>query len=138
MGNSNDSLGDTYSNRLWYVDGCVVKKLLLLLLITLGLIGCATNQMLDDGYFYKDIGGAECQSYQVVSPKRIKCFDSDGNFTYEQDAMTDHEVIAWKMDEQNAAIMSIQSQQMWSNIISGGNYQRNINQQNLNNMWWDY
>jgi hypothetical protein len=115
-----------------------VKKILILLLISLGLIGCATNQMLDDGYFYKDIGGADCQSYQVVSPKRIKCFDSDGNFTYEQDAMTDHEVIAWKMDEQNAAIMSIQSTQMWNNINSGGNYQRNINQQNLNNMWWDY
>ena len=86
-----------------------MKKLLLILFISLGLIGCASNQMLDDGYFYKDIGGAECQSYQVVSPKRIKCFDSNGNFTYEQDAMTDHEVIAWKMDEQNAAIMSIQS-----------------------------
>ena len=68
----------------------------------------------------------------------IQYFDSDGNFTYEQDAMTDHEVIAWKMDEQNAAIMSIQSTQMWNNINSGGNYQRNINQQNLNNMWWDY
>ena len=52
--------------------------------------------------------------------------------------MTDHEVIAWKMDEQNAAIMSIQSTQMWNNINSGGNYLRNINQQNLNNMWWDY
>ena len=115
-----------------------MKKLLLILFISLGLIGCATNQMLDDGYFYKDIGGAECQSYQVVSPKRIKCFDGNGNFTYEQDAMTDHEVIAWKMDEQNAAIMSIQSTQMWNNINSSGNYQRNINQQNLNNMWWDY
>ena len=43
--------------------------------------------------------------------------------------MTDHEVIAWKMDEQNAAIMSIQSTQMWNNINSSGNYQRNINQQ---------
>ena len=115
-----------------------MKKLLLTLFISLGLIGCASNQMLDDGYFYKDIGGAECQSYQVVSPKRIKCFDSNGNFTYEQDAMTDHEVIAWKMDEQNAAIMSIQTSQMWNNINSSGNYQRNINQQNLNNMWWDY
>ena len=115
-----------------------MKKLPLFLFISFGLIGCATNQMLDDGYFYKDIGVGDCQSYQVVSPKRIKCFDSEGNFTYEQDAMTDHEVIAWKMDEQNAAIMSIQSQQMWSNINSGGNYQRNINQQNLNNMWWDY
>ena len=115
-----------------------IKKLLLILFISLGLIGCATNQMLDDGYFYKDIGGTKCQSYQVVSPKRIKCFDSNGNFTYEQDAMTEHEVIAWKMDVQNAAIMSIQSQQMWSNINAGGNYQRNINQQNLNNMWWDY
>ena len=52
--------------------------------------------------------------------------------------MTDHEVIAWKMDEQNAAIMSIQSQQMWNNINSSGNYQRNINQQNLNNTWWSY
>ena len=39
-----------------------MKKLVLSLLISLGLIGCATNQMLDDGYFYKDIGGAECQS----------------------------------------------------------------------------
>ena len=77
----------------------------------------------------------------IVAKKNVlksSCFDSNGNFTYEQDAMTDHEVIAWKMDEQNAAIMSIQSQQMWSNINSGGNYQRNINQQNLNNMWWDY
>ena len=77
----------------------MMKKLLLPLFFYLGLIGCATNQMLDDGYFYKDIGGTECQSYQVISPKRIKCFDSEGNFTYEQDAMTDLEVIAWKMDE---------------------------------------
>ena len=112
-----------------------MKKLLLILFISLGLIGCASNQMLNDGYFYKDIGGASCQRYQVVSPKRIKCFDSDGNFTYEQNAMTDQQVIAWKMDEMNA---SIQSQQMWNNINQSGNYQRNINQQNLNNMWWDY
>ena len=115
-----------------------MKKLPITLFISLGLIGCASNQMLDDGYFYRDIGGAECQSYQVISSKRIKCFDSNGNFTSEQEAMTDHEVIAWKMDEQNAAIMSIQSTQMWNNINQGGNYQRNINQQNLNNMWWDY
>ena len=115
-----------------------MKKLLLLLFISLGLYGCASNQLLDDGYFYKDIGGASCQRYQVVSPKRIKCFDKDGNFTYEQNAMTDQEVIVWKMDEMNASIMSIQSQQMWNNINQGGNYQRYINQQNLNNMWWSY
>ena len=118
-----------------------MKKLLLTLLLSLGLIGCASNQLLDDGYFYRDIGGAECQSYQVVSPKRIKCFDSDGNFTYEQDAMTDQEVIAWKMDEMNASIVSLQTQQMFNNI----NLQNSINQQNLYNTnnfistcpWWD-
>jgi len=44
--------------------------------------------------------------------------------------MTDHKVIAWKMDEQNTSIVSIQSLQMWNNINSSGNYQRNINQQN--------
>ena len=118
-----------------------MKKLLLTLLLSLGLIGCATNQMLDDGYFYKDIGGAECQSYEVVSPKRINCFDNNGNFTYEQDAMTDQEVIAWKMDEMNASIVSLQTQQMFNNI----NLQNSINQQNLYNTnnfistcpWWD-
>jgi hypothetical protein len=108
------------------------------MLLSLGLTGCASNQMLDDGYFYKDIGGASCQSYQVISPKKIKCFDKDGKLTYEQNAMTGQEVIAWKMDEMNASIMSIQSQQMWNNINQSGNYQRNINQQNLNNTWWDW
>ena len=102
-----------------------MKKLLLIILISLGLIGCASNQMLDDGYFYKDIGGAECQSYQVVSPKRIKCFDKDENFTYEQDAMTDQEVIAWKMDEMNSRITSLQTQQMFNNINQ--NYNNNYN-----------
>ena len=106
-----------------------MKKLLLLFFISLGLIGCASNQLLDDGYFYKDVGGSSCQSYQVVSPKRIKCFDKDENFTYEQDAMTDKEVIAWKMDEMNAQIMSLQTQQMWNNI----NLNNSINQQNLYN-----
>jgi len=118
-----------------------MKKILVLLFISLGLIGCATNQMLDDGYFYKDIGGADCQSYQVVSPKRIKCFDKDENFTYEQDAMTDQEVIAWKMDEMNSRITSLQTQQMFNNI----NLNNSINQQNLYNNnnfittcpWWD-
>ena len=118
-----------------------MKKIFILLFISLGLIGCATNQMLDDGYFYKDIGGADCQSYQVVSPKRIKCFDKDENFTYEQDAMTDQEVIAWKMDEMNSRITSLQTQQMFNNI----NLNNSINQQNLYNSnnfittcpWWD-
>ena len=115
-----------------------MNKLLLLLFLSLGLIGCASNQLGADGYYYKNVGGSSCQSYEVVTPKKIKCFDKDGNLTYYQDAMTDQEVIAWKMDEMNAQIMSLQTQQMWNNINQGGNYQRYINQQNLNNMWWNY
>ena len=47
---------------------------------------------------------------------------NDGKFTYEQDAMTDQEVIAWKMDEMNSRITSLQTQQMFNNInlSSGG------------------
>jgi outer membrane biogenesis lipoprotein LolB len=121
-----------------------VKKLLTILfglIVTFFLTGCASNQMLDDGYFYKDIGGASCQSYEVVSPKKIKCFDKDGKLTYLQDAMTDQEVIAWKMDEMNSRITSLQTQQMFNNI----NLNNSINQQNLYNNnnfittcpWWD-
>jgi hypothetical protein len=55
--------------------------------------------------------------------------------------MTDQEVIAWKMDEMNASIVSLQTQQMFNNI----NLQNSINQQNLYNTnnfistcpWWD-
>jgi len=40
------------------------------LFISLGLIGCASNQMLNDGYFYKDIlvemGGIEPSSVAFV------------------------------------------------------------------------
>lgn len=121
-----------------------MKKLLTILfglIVTFFLTGCASNQMLDDGYFYKDIGGASCQSYEVVSPKKIKCFDKDGKLTYLQDAMTDQEVIAWKMDEMQSQITSLQTQQMFNNI----NQNNKINQQNLYNNnnfittcpWWD-
>ena len=57
------------------------------------------------------------------------------------DAMTDQEVIAWKMDEMNSRITSLQTQQMFNNI----NLNNSINQQNLYNSnnfittcpWWD-
>ena len=51
------------------------------------------------------------------------------------------EVIAWKMDEMNSRITSLQTQQMFNNI----NLNNSINQQNLYNNnnfittcpWWD-
>ena len=119
-----------------------MQKLLLLLLLSLGLIGCASNQLGTDGYYYENVGGSSCKSYEVVTPQKIKCFDKDGNLTYYQDAMTDQEVIAWKMDEMNSRITSLQTQQMFNNI----NLNNSINQQNLYNNnnfittcpWWDF
>ena len=120
-----------------------MKKLLLLLLLSLGLIGCSSssNQMLKDGYYYKDIGGSSCQSYEVVTSGNIKCFDKDGKLTYFQDAMTDQEVLLWKFDEMESKVQSLQYQQMFNNI----NLNNKINQQNLYNNnnfittcpWWD-
>ena len=71
----------------------------------------------------------------------VNLYFKDGKFTYEQDAMTDQEVIAWKMDEMNSRITSLQTQQMFNNI----NLNNSINQQNLYNNnnfittcpWWD-
>ena len=110
------------------------------LIVIFLLTGCssASNQMLKDGYYYKNVGGSSCKSYIVVTPGEIECYDEDGEPTYYQNAMTDQEVIIWKMDEMNSRITSLKNQQMWNNINQSGNYQRNINQQNLNNTWWSY
>ena len=82
---------------------------------------------------------AEPKSTQDLCHQRLGI--NDGKFTYEQDAMTDQEVIAWKMDEMNSRITSLQTQQMFNNI----NLNNSINQQNLYNNnnfittcpWWD-
>ena len=113
------------------------------LIVIFLLTGCssASNQMLKDGYYYKNVGGSSCKKYIVVTPGEIECQDEDGVFTYYQNAMTDQEVIAWKMDEMNSRITSLQIQQMFNNI----NLNNKINQQNLYNNnnyittcpWWD-
>ena len=123
-----------------------MKKLLTILfglIVIFLLTGCssASNQMLKDGYYYKNVGGSSCKKYIVVTPGEIECQDEDGIFTYYQNAMTDQEVIAWKMDEMNSRITSLQTQQMFNNI----NLNNSINQQNLYNNnnfittcpWWD-
>ncbi len=115
------------------------------LIVTLILTGCGpTNQLLQDGYYYKDIGGSSCQSYDVVTPGEIKCFDKDGKFTYSQNSMTEQEVLVWKVEEMESKVQSLQIQQMFNNI----NQNNNNNQQNNNNLynnnnfittcpWWD-
>ena len=48
-----------------------MKKLLLISFISLCLISCATNQMLDDGYFYKDIGVLSVKVIKLFHPKEL-------------------------------------------------------------------
>ena len=80
-----------------------MNKLLIILfglIVTFLLTGCRipSNQLATDGYYYKNVGGNSCVWYDVVTPGKIKCKDEDGNFTYYQNAMTDQQVMVWKLD----------------------------------------
>ena len=123
-----------------------MKKLLTILfglIVIFLLTGCssASNQMLKDGYYYKNVGGSSCKKYNLVTPGRIKCKDEDGKFTYYQNAMTDQEVLLWKLDEMESQIQQLQFQQ----ILNNNQQIWNNNQQNLYRTsdfittcpWWD-
>ena len=61
-----------------------MKKLLTILfglIVIFWLTGCASNRMLDDGYYYKNIGGSSCKYVSYVTPGRIKCYDKDEKLT---------------------------------------------------------
>ena len=77
-----------------------IQTILFGLIVTFLLTGCnfASNQIASDGYYYKNVGGNSCVRYDVVRPGKIKCLDEDGRFTYYQNAMSDQEVMVWKLD----------------------------------------
>ena len=115
-----------------------------LLIILFGLIviflltGCsiASNQMLKDGYYYKNVGGSSCKSYIVVTPGEIECYDEDGEPTYYQNAMTEQEVLLWKLDEMGSQIQQLKYQQILNNNQQIWN--NNLNNNYINNCpWWD-
>ena len=113
-----------------------MKKLLLILFISLGLIGCASNQLATDGYYYKNVGGNSCVRYDVVTPGRIRCYNKDGAVTYFQNAMSDQEVLLWKLDEMGSQIQQLKYQQILNNNQQIWN--NNLNNNYINNCpWWD-
>jgi len=83
-----------------------IRTILVGLLVVFFVTGCrmASNQVASDGKYYRNVGGNSCAQYDVVRSGRIKCMDVDGKFTYYQNAMTDQEVMVWKMDDIGSAI----------------------------------
>ena len=77
-----------------------IRTVLFGLIVTFLLTGCriASNQLATDGYYYKNVGGNSCVRYDVVTPGRIRCYNKDGAVTYFQNAMSDQEVMVWKLD----------------------------------------
>ena len=77
-----------------------IRTILFGLIVTFLLTGCrvASNKLLSDGYYYKNVGGNSCVRYYIIRPGQIKCVDKEGRFTYNQNAMTDQQVMVWKLD----------------------------------------
>jgi len=85
-----------------------IRTVLFGLIVTFFLTGCymAANKMAADGNYYKNIGGSSCASWSVVRTGQIKCFDKDGRFNRYQNAMTDQQVMTWKLDDMQRQIDS--------------------------------
>ena len=85
-----------------------IQTILFGLIVTFLLTGCymAANRMASDGYYYKNIGGSSCVKWTVVKTRQIKCFDKDGRFTRYQNAMSDQEVMVWKLGDVENAVRS--------------------------------
>jgi len=87
-----------------------IRTVLFGLIVAFLLSGCiAGNRMASDGNYYKNVGAHSCERYNVVTPGKIKCFDGDGRFTRYQYAMTDQEVMIWKLDDMQRQINSNKS-----------------------------
>ena len=109
-----------------------IQTILFGLIVTFLLTGCcvASNKLLSDGYYYKNVGGNSCVRYDVVRPGKIKCKDKDGRFTYYQNAMSDQEVMVWKLGDVEDAVRS--------NSYQLQQIQRNTNTNNQLLNWTDF
>tara|TARA_B110000008_G_C16463022_1_gene360866 strand:+ start:117 stop:470 length:354 start_codon:yes stop_codon:yes gene_type:complete len=108
-----------------------IQTILFGILIVFFLTGCriASNQVASDGKYYKNVGGNSCARYDIVRTGKIKCMDVDGKFTYYQNAMSDQEVMVWKLSDVERAVQS--------NSYDLQQIQYNTNQSNQLN-WTDF
>ena len=88
-----------------------IRTVLFALVVSFLLSSCglAGTRMANDGLYYRNVGGFECRTHTVVQRGTIKCFNTDGQFTYFQNAMSTQEVMMKKMDNLGGQIQRNQN-----------------------------
>tara|TARA_Y100000031_G_C8001410_1_gene283786 strand:+ start:126 stop:440 length:315 start_codon:yes stop_codon:yes gene_type:complete len=84
-----------------------IRTVLYGLIVAFLLSGCiASTQMASDGNYYRNIGGIDCAKYRITGNGVMNCYNKDDKYTGTKYAMTEQEILSWKLDDMQRQIDS--------------------------------